>query len=158
MSALIGLFAVAVVSGAASLLAWVLSTDLLFGKNDVRIGRIVALLAIAPFLFGLVTVLWRPVVLGLGWLLMPLGRSALAAYAVHLFVAAAAASWIGDPLRSGGEHTLIQLVGIAVVWASLSVLPWATSLEHEITTRAAGLAHPLARLLCMGPRAEPEQS
>lgn len=155
---LIALYAVAVASGQTSLLAWVLSTDLLFGKNDVRLGRILSLLAIAPFLFGLLTLLWRPLLRATGWLLMPLGRNALTAYAVHLFVAAAAASWIGDPLRSGGEHTLIQLVGIVIVWASLSVMPFASGLEHEITTRAASLTHPLARLIGLAPRPEPEAS
>lgn len=145
--AAIAVFAVTVASGASSLLVWVFSTDLLFGKNDVRIGRILALLAIGPFSYGLVTVLWRPITATLGWLLMPLGRNALAAYAVHLFVAAAAASWIGDPLRSTGEHTLVQVTGIAIVWASLWALPWAAGLEPEISARAVGLTHPLARLL-----------
>lgn len=156
--ALIALYAVAVASGQTSLLAWALSTDLLFGKNDVRIGRIVSLLAMAPFLYGLVTVLWRPLLRATGWLLMPLGRSALTAYAIHLLVAAAAASWIGDPLRTGGEHTLIQVVGIAVVWVALSVLPFAPNLEHEIGSRAASLTHPLARLLGVAPAAQPEPS
>ena len=144
---LIGLFAVAVASGQASLLTWVLSTDLLFGKNDVRVGRIISIFAVVPFLYGLVTILWRPLIRALGWLLMPLGRNALGAYAVHLFVAAAAASWIGDPLRSSGEHTLIQVTGIAIVWASLSVLPWLAVLEAELSARTAQLRHPLARLL-----------
>lgn len=155
--ALVGLFAATVAAGEASLLTWVLSTDLLFGKNDVRIGRIVSILAVVPFLYGLVTVAWRPLVRGVGWLLMPLGRNALGAYALHLFVAAAAASWIGDPLRSSGEHTLIQITGIAIVWAALSVLPWVAGLEAELSARTAQLRHPLTRLF--GSRsAEPKPS
>lgn len=149
----IGAFVVALAADASPLLGWVFSTDLLFGKNDVRIGRIVALLAVAPFSYGVVTALWRPLTWALGWLLMPLGRNSLAAYAIHLFVAAAAASWIGDPLRSTGEHTLIQVTGIAIVWASLWLLPWATSLEPDLS----GLTHPLTRLFRTR-SAQPEHS
>ena len=155
---LIGLFVAAVASGQASLLTWVLSTELLFGKNDVRVGRVLSILAVVPFLYGLVSVLWRPLVRGLGWLLMPFGRNALGAYALHLFVAAAAASWIGDPLRSGGEHTFIQVTGIFIVWAALPVLPWVAGLEPELSARADQLRHPLARLLGLRGPAEAKVS
>lgn len=151
----IATFVVAIAAAASPLLGWVFSTDLLFGKNDVRIGRIVALLAVAPFSYGVVTALWRPITATVGWLLMPLGRNALAAYAIHLFVAAAAASWIGDPLRSTGEHTLIQVTGIAIVWAALWLLPWAASLEPDLS----GITHPLTKLFRSRPvPARPEPS
>jgi hypothetical protein len=128
-----------------SAIGWLLSSDLVFGKNDLRPGRIVALLGVATTIFTLVTIFWVPVRRALGWLLMPLGQRALGAYALHLFIIAAAHSWIGDPLRSGGEHTLIQVVGIILIWAALPLLPWLAEIEH-LATRAT-LAHPLARFL-----------
>jgi hypothetical protein len=116
-----------------------------FGKNDLRPGRIVALLGVATTIFTLVTIFWAPIRRALGWLLLPLGQRALGAYALHLFIIAAAHSWIGDPLASGGEHTLIQVVGIVLIWAALPLLPWLAEIEH-LATRAS-LAHPLARFL-----------
>ena len=128
-----------------SALGWLLSSDLVFGKNDLRPGRIVALLGVATTIFTLVTIFWVPVRRALGWLLMPLGQRALGAYGLHLFIIAAAHSWIGDPLRSGGEHTLIQVVGILLIWAALPLLPWLANVEHLATV--ASLSHPLARFL-----------
>lgn len=128
-----------------SAIGWLLSSELVFGKNDLRPGRIVALLGVATMVFTLVTIFWAPLRRSLGWLLLPLGQRALGAYALHLFIVAAAHSWIGDPLRSGGEHTLIQVVGIALIWAALPLLPWLSEIEH-LATRAT-LSHPLARFL-----------
>jgi hypothetical protein len=128
-----------------SAIGWLLSSDLVFGKNDLRPGRIVALLGVATTIFTLVTIFWVPVRRALGWLLLPLGQRALGAYALHLFIIAAAHSWIADPLRTGGEATLIQGVGILLIWAALPLLPWLAEIEH-LATRAT-LAHPLARFL-----------
>ena len=133
-----------------SAIGWLLSSDLVFGKNDLRPGRIVALLGVATTIFTLVTIFWVPVRRALGWLLMPLGQRALGAYGLHLFIVAAAHSWIGDPLRSGGEHTLIQVVGILLIWAALPLLPWLANVEH-LATRAS-LSHPLARFLRTRPQ------
>ena len=92
-----------------SAIGWLLSSDLVFGKNDLRPGRIVALLGVATTIFTLVTIFWVPVRRALGWLLMPLGQRALGAYGLHLFIVAAAHSWIGDPLaRIGSLHLLAR--------------------------------------------------
>jgi hypothetical protein len=138
----------------ASAIGWLLSSDLVFGKNDLRPGRIVALLGVAVTIFTLVTIFWGPIRRALGWLLLPLGQRALGAYALHLFIIAAAHSWIGDPLRSGGEHTLIQVVGIILIWAALPLLPWLAEIEH-LATRAT-LSHPLARFLGVTPQTTAE--
>lgn len=131
-----------------SAIGWLLSSELVFGKNDLRPGRIVALLGVATTIFTLVTVFWAPIRRVLGWLLLPLGQRALGAYGLHLFIVAAAHSWIGDPLASGGEHTTIQVVGILLIWAALPLLPWLANVEH-LATRAS-LSHPLARFLRVG--------
>jgi enterochelin esterase-like enzyme len=57
---------------------------LLFGKGDVRPGRLLASIVVFGFLFLLVTVAWRPLYRSLGWLLMPLGQNALYAYTAHI--------------------------------------------------------------------------
>jgi len=51
--------------------------ELLFDKNDARIGRIFALLGAASFLYAAVTVAWVPLRRAAGWLLMPLGQRSL---------------------------------------------------------------------------------
>jgi hypothetical protein len=127
-------------------LAWFLSSDLVFGKHDLRPGRAVALAGVATFAYFVATIAWVPLRRALGWLLLPLGQRALGAYGLHLFVVAIAWSVIGDPLRSGGEHTLIQVVGIALIWAALPLLPWLGEVEH-LASRAVPLIHPLARLV-----------
>jgi len=137
-----------------SALGWLLSSELVFGKNDLRPGRIVALLGVATTIFTLVTIFWAPVRRALGWLLLPLGQRALGAYALHLFIIAAAHSWIADPLRTGGEATLLQVVGIALIWAALPLLPWLAEIEH-LAARAS-LVHPLARFVGVRRRAAAE--
>lgn len=124
-------------SAQPSALAWLLSSDLVFGKNDLRPGRLLALLGIATLAYGLVSVAWLPLRRSLGWLLLPLGQRALRAYGLHLFVVAFSATWIGDPLRPGGDNTAVQIVGIGLIWAILPFLPRFGDLEP--------LTHPLAQ-------------
>ena len=57
-----------------------------FFKVTVRPWRLIAFAAMAIVLYHLVTVLWRPLRWGLGWLLLPLGRHALYSYIVHFFL------------------------------------------------------------------------
>ncbi|HZS02131.1 MAG TPA: OpgC domain-containing protein [Chloroflexota bacterium] len=62
-------------------------TDLvvtLFGKGDLRPGRLVAFAVVFVFCYLLVDRLWRAWDRALGWLLLPLGQNALYAYAVHV--------------------------------------------------------------------------
>src|SRR2546428_11821513 len=54
--------------------------EILFDKNDARIGRILALFAVASFAYAAVTVWWVPIKRAIGWLLLPMGRRALFAY------------------------------------------------------------------------------
>lgn len=61
--------------------------EVVFGKADVRPGRVVASIVIFAFFYLLATQAWRPVHRGLGWLLLPLGQSALYAYAAHVVLA-----------------------------------------------------------------------
>jgi enterochelin esterase-like enzyme len=65
--------------------------EYVFGKADVRPGRIVASVVVFGFLYLLVTEAWRPIRRALGWFLLPLGQSALYAYAAHVVIAIPAA-------------------------------------------------------------------
>jgi enterochelin esterase-like enzyme len=94
---------------------------LLFGKGDVRPGRILASIVVFGFIFLLVTLFWRPLHRALGWLLMPLGANALFAYTAHivllvlLTVALLPFPSFNRELR--WLNTLIQLGGVLVIWA-----------------------------------------
>ncbi|HEY7623991.1 MAG TPA: OpgC domain-containing protein [Candidatus Limnocylindria bacterium] len=127
-----------------SLLAWLLSSDLVFGKNDLRPGRLLALVGVATFAYALVTLLWAPIRRGLGWLLLPLGQRSLGAYGIHLFVLALSNSWLGDMLRIGTDNTILQVVSILVIWALLPVIPWLGEIEH-LASRVAPLTHPFVQ-------------
>lgn len=91
------------------------------GKADVRIGRLLSLAVYFGFGYSLLTVLWTPVMKALGWLLMPLGQHALAAYSIHLFMLAAWAyllpTW--TEIRPALENTLIQASGLGIVLVAI---------------------------------------
>ena len=127
-----------------SALAWLLSSDLVFGKNDLRPGRLLALVGVASFAYTLVTVLWVPIRRALGWLFLPLGQRSLGAYGIHLFVLALSDSWVGDLLRIGTDNTLLQIVSIVIIWALLPVIPWLGEIEH-LASRVAPLTHPFVQ-------------
>jgi hypothetical protein len=98
-----------------------------FAKEGLRGGRLLATAVFLPVLFALVTYAWRPIADSLGWLLEPLGRGALLAYALHLFFAIGANAWwphvpgydLDDPLSNTAAHVLV----IALLW--LMVAGWA---------------------------------
>lgn len=117
--------------------------DQLFGKDDMRVGRVVALATFTVGAYGVVSALWlaaRPIA---GWLLLPLGQNALTAYTVHLFVTAAAASALAEPLRRDAGHAFVQVAGVLVVWAVLplvarraTALGGAAQRKRETTARS----------------------
>ncbi len=93
---------------------------LLFGKGDVRPGRLVASIVVFGFLFLLTTLAWRPLYRALGWLLMPLGQNALYAYTAHIvlvFLVGLALMSFGTVRQALWLNTLLQVVGLLVVWA-----------------------------------------
>jgi hypothetical protein len=142
-------------SNQPSLLAWLLSSDLVFGKNDLRPGRLLALVGVATFIYALVSLLWIPIRRGIGWLLLPLGQRSLGAYGIHLFVLALSNSWVGDLLRIGTDNTILQVASVVIIWALLPVIPWLGEIEH-LASRVAPLTHPFVqRFGARVPIAEP---
>jgi enterochelin esterase-like enzyme len=90
---------------------------LLFGKGDVRPGRILASVVVFGFFYLLTTLAWRPLYRALGWLFMPLGQSALFAYTAHIVLVVLvglAVQQIGPLGR--GANTLLQIGGMLVIW------------------------------------------
>jgi hypothetical protein len=90
--------------------------EILFDKNDARIGRILALFAVASFLYAAVTVWWVPFKRAIGWLLLPMGRRALFAYSVQLFAVAFMASDLMAPVRLDRENAFFQAAAVGIVW------------------------------------------
>ena len=103
--------------------AWL---DRWFDKSALPLPRLLACMIVFGFLWSLVSRCWRPVRRGLGWFLLPLGQGALYAYAAHLFVIVALQIAILQIWGRGRESgyaspsmaydTLIQLIGVLVVW------------------------------------------
>lgn len=110
--------------------------DVLFDKNDARIGRIVGLMVVAPALYALTTVAWAPLRRVLGWLLLPMGQRALFAYGVQLFVVAFMSSELFAPVRLDRENALFQGTAVLVVWAACLAQP-------GVLERAKRLGHRL---------------
>lgn len=130
-------------------------TETVFGKADVRPGRILASLVVFAFFYLLVTELWRPIYRGLGWLFIPLGQSALFAYSAHVLLAIPAALifarfqptvgtswWLSGAVQIG----LILLIRQLIVWRILSINPtrgWARYAWPAIATAGCLLLLPL---------------
>jgi enterochelin esterase-like enzyme/uncharacterized membrane protein len=94
--------------------------EYVFGKADVRPGRILASIIVFGFLYLLVTEFWRPLRRSLGWFLLPLGENALYAYAVHV-VAAIPIALLLDALSVPDRlvrpvNLLLQAATLALIW------------------------------------------
>jgi len=112
--------------------------DVLFDKNDARIGRIVGLMVVAPALYALTTVAWAPLRRVVGWLLLPMGQRALFAYGVQLFVVAFMSSVLFAPVRLDRENALFQATAVLVVWAACVWQPAMLERAKRLAQRLRG--------------------
>ena len=91
-----------------------------FGKADVRPGRILASMVVFGFFYLLATQAWRPLHRALGWLLLPLGQSALYAYAAHVVLAipvALALDAVAVPERYARPvNAAVQIATVLAIW------------------------------------------
>ena len=124
----------------------------IFSKSDQQIGRIISFAIVATFAVSLVTNLWRPLLRGLGWLLIPLGQSALLAYGLHLFVimltTLAGPHLFGDGTFSAEQNAALQAGGILLIWLVVTMRPRVVAFLSGILTAMPrpALAHlPLSR-------------
>jgi len=99
----------------------------LFEKSDQQIGRVVSFAIVATFAVSLVTNLWQPLVRGFGWLLIPLGQSALLAYRLYLFVimitTLAGPRLFGEGTFTAVQNAALQAGGILLIWMVVTVRP-----------------------------------
>jgi len=94
--------------------------EAVFSKADVRPGRLVASVVVFAFFYLLVAEAWRPLSRGLGWLMLPLGQSALYAYAAHVALVIPL-QWLADALAAqgiavGASNVGVQVVALAGIW------------------------------------------
>jgi hypothetical protein len=124
--------------------------DQLFGKVDLRLGRLLVFGGFFIFAYMSLTLAWAPIRRALGWLLLPLGQDALSAYILHLFVVALAVKLrpviFGTSAATPAENTAFQLAGIACIWLAIRLHPLALPQLRIGFTRAtallaAGYAH-----------------
>lgn len=109
--------------------------ELLYDKNDAGVGRVLAMLGLASFVYALVTVFWAAARRMTGWLLLPMGRNALFAYAVQLFVVAFFASVLVAPIRLDRENALFQAAAVGMVWLACLIQPPAMRRLRRLTGR-----------------------
>ncbi len=110
----------------------------------LRIGRILALFALASFAYALVTVWWVPLRRALGWLLLPMGRRALFAYGVQLFAVAFFASDLMAPVRLDRENAFFQAAAVAVVWLLCLAYPRVEERIKRLTARRPAMKTSIA--------------
>lgn len=117
--------------------------DPLFGKIDLRFGRLLVFASFFSFALALLTVVWGPISRALGWLLLPLGQNALTAYTLHLFVVALlpqVSPWIAGTIPTTTvQNTLLQTVGIMGIWAAIKLQPTVMTQYHRWLARMTGL-------------------
>jgi hypothetical protein len=106
-----------------------------FDKADLRIGRLLTFAVVAAFASSVTTLGWVPIYRALGWLLLPLGQRSLTAYSVHVFVVATL-GWVTANLWRGAAHsrldiTIVQLLGLGMVWSWVRLVPRLTWVAHR---------------------------
>jgi hypothetical protein len=132
-----------------------LVVEQLFGKVDLRIGRLLVFAGFFTFALALVTLSWVPTRRALGWLLLPLGQDALGAYILHLFVVALAVKLrpvvFGAIPATAVGNALFQMAGIAFIWTAISLRPLAlTQLRTRFARATARLAAGRVYLYLLG--------
>jgi hypothetical protein len=125
-------------------------TTQFFDKSDVRIGRLIAFAIFFQFFLAVVTVAWKPLAGALGWLLLPLGQSALLAYSTHLFVIVLFTKYVhsipGFHNTAAFSNTVVQLTGIFLVYTVVRLAPavmHAVVGARETVTALVAPSHPI---------------
>jgi hypothetical protein len=117
--------------------------DRLFGKADLRLGRLLVFASFFSFALALLTVAWKPLSRALNWLFLPLGQNALPAYTLHLGVLALLGTvgpWIvGTSPTTAWHNTLLQTIGIGCLWAALKLQPTVVRQYREWVGKVTGL-------------------
>ncbi|MDQ1301358.1 MAG: Endo,4-beta-xylanase, partial [Chloroflexota bacterium] len=115
-----------------------------FGKADLRIGRVVAVAVVLPFMFFVLTRQWRAVSRPLAWLLAPLGQNSLYAFTAHVvLVAIVALALTPFGLAASSPwwlNALLQVAAVLLIWGMIR----RHVLEPTAKTQSLWRASPLA--------------
>jgi hypothetical protein len=91
-----------------------------FLKSALGPGRLIASAILFQFAFLAVTMLWKPIASAFGWLLLPLGQSALYGYTVHVVIIGLFYATLphlpGNVMAMGTLNTALQLSVILLIW------------------------------------------
>ena len=92
----------------------------LFAKPNLGPGRLVLFVAMFFVAYAALTVAWKPIERAAGWLLLPLGQTALYGYTMQLFLILPLYNLLAvgaeDPAQIV-RNTLAQAAAVLVVWA-----------------------------------------
>jgi hypothetical protein len=92
-----------------------------FLKSAMAPGRLIASFFIFQFAYLLLTVLWKPIQVALGWFLLPLGQTALYGYTMHIALIGlftmALPHFPVDVTTMRTVNTSLQLLAVLVLWA-----------------------------------------
>lgn len=92
----------------------------LFDKSSLGPGRLLAAAIVFQFAYLALTLLWRPLYAGLGWLFNPLGQNSLYSYTLHVFLICAFYTLTPYlPDYTAAEMTLntvLQLLAVLLTW------------------------------------------
>jgi enterochelin esterase-like enzyme len=118
--------------------------EFVFGKADLRIGRVAAAAVVMPFIFLTLTRQWRTLNRPLTWLLAPLGQNSLYAFTAHVVVVAGVAMAL-TPIGLAASspwwlNAMLQVASILLIW----MLVRRHVLEPTSRTRSIWRASPAA--------------
>ena len=98
-------------------------TSELFLKSALGPGRLIASAILFQFAFFAVTILWKPIAAAFGWLLLPLGQSALYGYTLHVVIIGLFYEVLpylpGNVTAMGTLNTALQLSVILAIWVMI---------------------------------------
>jgi enterochelin esterase-like enzyme len=123
---------------------------LLFGKGDLRPGRLLAFALVFAFGYLLVDRLWRPLHAALGWLLLPLGQHALYAYSVHVVCVAVVGALLPPlALPERALKTVYAALQLGLVGLTWVLIRWRVCLPRERHWRTWLAVPALAAVACL---------
>jgi len=90
----------------------------LFNKQSLRPGRLIVGILVYGTFFNFVSLYWEKIQKFLGWLIMPLGTSALYAFTLHIPIRSILAQIIGAGIIRSGyiSNMLIQIFAVLLIW------------------------------------------
>jgi enterochelin esterase-like enzyme len=134
-------------------------TTSVFGKSELRLGRLVAFAVVFVLLFLVTTTWWRQIRYWSGWLFLPLGQNALYAYAAHVVIVFAIAYGllqfgVNDALPAP-DNAALQIGSVLLIWALVQLRPLHIAFSSPKVWVAAPAVAGIAALILL-PRVMPD--